>query len=431
MCAGAELLAVTVGGWELAVLITCLLLSGFFSGSETALFTLTPADLQRFREAAGPGARSVGRLMRRPRRLLNTLLLGNMFVNIAFSATAAVLVLGLEQAGQPGWVVAAASVAPLLAVILFGEVTPKMLAYSVAKQWSVLVALPILLLQRLLEPLLWVLERGLVDPLTKLLAPRASTEPFITAEELSALMGLSARRGILDHDAGEMLQEIVELKDLRARDVMVPRVELVAFDLRRDPAELRELFRKTHLRKIPVYEGDLDNVLGVIHAKRLLMNPDAALQGMIRPVSFLPEAADLERVLHQLRSKHAQMAIVVDEYGGTAGLITLEDVLEEIVGDIRDIDEAEPPPAVQRINEREYALSGRLLVRDWAEAFDLEPVEGRISSLGGLVTQLLGRIPAVGDTVTYRNLHFTVTAMRGRRVHTLRLELLDEHEGGA
>lgn len=423
-----SILAATGAGWEMGVLGVTLVLSAFFSGSETALFTLSPADLQRFRATGGLGARSVVLLMRRPGRLLNSLLLGNMVVNIAFSATAAVLVLELQHAGRDAWVVGMASVAPLLAVILFGEVTPKMLAYSVARQWSVVVAWPIVLLQRVFVPVLWFLERVLVNPLTRLVAPHAATEPFITAEELSALMALSARRGILDPDAGEMLQEIVQLKDLHARDVMVPRLEVVGFDIAHDRAELIDLFRKTRLRKMPVFEGDLDHVQGVIHAKRVLMQPDGDLRGMVRPVSYLPEAADLERVLHHFRSRHTQMAIVVDEYGGTSGLITLEDVLEEIVGDIRDIDEAEPPPAVRKISEREYVLSGRLLVRDWAEMFDLEPVEKRISSLGGLVTQLLGRIPQVGDVVSYRNLRFTVTALRGRRVHTLRLEL---QEGGA
>ena len=429
MNAVALVLAVGGAGWEMGILAVTLLLSAFFSGSETALFTLSPADLQRFGATGGLGARSVGRLMRRPRRLLNTLLLGNMIVNIAFSATAAVLVLERQRAGQGAWGVALASLLPLLAVILFGEVTPKMLAYSVARQWSVVVAWPILLLQRVFVPVLWFLERGLVNPLTRLVAPHASSAPFITAEELSALMALSARRGILDPDAGEMLQEIIQLKDLDARDVMVPRLEMVGFDIAHDRQELIDLFRKTRLRKVPVYEGDFDHVLGVIHAKRVLMQPDGELRGMVRPVSYLPEAADLERVLHHFRSRHTQMAIVVDEYGGTAGLITLEDVLEEIVGDIRDIDEAEPSPAVRRISDREYVLSGRLLVRDWAEMFDLEPVEKRISSLGGLVTQLLGRIPQVGDVVMYRNLRFTVTALRGRRVHTLRLELLDEGGG--
>jgi putative hemolysin len=410
-------------GWQGVVLVACLLASAFFSGSETALFTLTRSQLHEMGESRHGLARLAARLARRPRRLLNTLLLGNMLVNIAFSATAAVLVLELESAGQPAWRVGAASVAPLLAVLLVGEVTPKMLAWSVARKWAILAALPIDLVGWLFLPVLWILDRGIVRPFTKILAPpSAQTATDITAEELAGLMRLSAARGVLAHDVGDMLHEIVELTDATAGEIMVPRVDVVAFDIEKPAAELIDLFRETGFRKIPVYRGDLDDILGVIHAKRLLLHPGTPLEELVRPVSFLPEAANLEKVLAQFRKTGRQMAVVVDEYGGTAGLVTLEDVLEEIVGDIPDYREAPSRPAVQKLSPTQYLVSGDLSIRDWVEAFRLEPVKGRIGTIGGLTAALLNRIPREGDSVDYHNLRLTVHAMRRRRVEAVRLD---------
>ena len=411
-------------GWEVLVLAGCLIASGFFSGSETALFSLSRRDLLGFKSSDGWAPKATLRLTRHPRRLLNTLLLGNMLVNIAFSTTAAVLVLNMERAGRTTWAIAAGSAAPLLCLILFGEVTPKLLAYSSAKRWSVLAAGPISILQRLFQPVLWVLERFLVSPITRILAPRRPETGDITTEELTSVMRLSARRGVLGHDAGAILQEIMELADLKTGDIMVPRIDVIAYDIEKSPEGLIQLFRRSGLRKMPVYEKNLDNVLGVVHAKRLLLCPDAPLRELIRPVSFLPEAANLEKVLKQFRKTQKQMAIVVDEYGGTAGLITLEDVLEEIVGDIPDHHDAESPPAVQKKSETEYVVSGDLGIHDLVEAFGIAPEVRPVSTLGGLVTLLEGRIPRVGDSVTYRNLRFTVLTMRTRRVESVLLKLI-------
>lgn len=414
----ADLSAAMIG--ELAALAGLLLASAFFSGSETALFNLTRGEIHELTRGGWAG-HLVSRLVARPRRLLNTLLLGNMLVNVAYSATAAVLVLQFQAEHMPGWAVGAMSVVPLLVLILLGEVTPKMLAYAGARQWALVAANPIALLQRVLSPLIWALDRALVAPLTMIFAPRTIAPPTISADELAALMRLSARRGILDATTSAMLQEIVELSEVRVAEVMAPRVELIAFDINRPRQQLIDLFAETKLRKIPVYDGQLDHALGVIHAKRLLLNPHTPLREMIRPVWFVPETARLDTVLAQFRQRRNQMAIVVDEYGGTAGLVTLEDVLEEIVGNIPDRREEPEPEPVVDLGDGRYRISGDLAVRDWAEAFDFPLEHGRISTVGGFVTSLLGRIARVGDCATCRNLTFTVEAMRGRRIAALTL----------
>ncbi|MCD4825314.1 MAG: hemolysin family protein [Phycisphaerae bacterium] len=411
--------------WEFLALGCLLVASGFFSGTETALFNLSRSQLQQLSGRPGLFARLVCRLTKRPRQLLNALLLGNTLVNVAFSATAAVLVLEFQQTGAPAWAVTVMSLAGLLVVILFGEVMPKMLAYAAAMRWSLLAAMPVYVLQRILMPVIWLLDWGLIWPLSKIIVPRTPKPNDISAAELTALTKLSASRGIIDHDTSDMMREIVELTDVRVADVMIPRVDMIAFDLADGNEAMLKLLRETRLRKIPVYRNDLDNILGVIHAKRLLLNPTGSLEEMTQPIAFMPEAANLEKVLLQFRVTRKQLAIVVDEYGGTAGLTTLKDVMREIVGDIPNTRQPESPPPVKQLGPREYLLDGDLAIHDWAEAFDIELPHGRISTLGGFVTALLERIPKKGDTVAYRNLRFTVRAMQGRRVGTIYLQLAE------
>ncbi|GAF81767.1 unnamed protein product, partial [marine sediment metagenome] len=172
--------------------------------------------------------------------------------------------------------------------------------------------------------------------------------------------------------------------------------------------------------------GRIDNVLGVVHAKRLLLNPTQPLRELVTPVPFVPEAANIERTLLQLRARRDQMAIVVDEYGGVAGLVTLEDIIEEIVGDIEESQETPRGRPVRQTGPDEYILDGDLAVHEWLDAFKIDLSERRISTIGGFVISLLGRIPDVGDQTTYRNLRFTVEQMRGRRIRKLRLKLLEE-----
>lgn len=411
-------------GWKLALLAPLLACSAFFSGSETTLFRLTRVQLYRLGHGRRPG-RIVAALMRRPRRVLNTLLLGNMCVNVAYTGIAAVAILELQRAGLGGWMVAVASLALLLVLILFGEVMPKMLAMAAGPRLAIPAAAALTVIGRVAGPVLWVLEKVLVVPLTRLIAPAQAGAGDITAEELAALLDLSAKRGVIGRDVNALLQEIVALTDICVADIMVPRVDMIAYDVDGDPSGLIELCSKTHLRKIPVYETDVDHVLGVVHAKRLLLSPTPPpLRQLVAKVPFVPEAANVERLLIQFRVTRTQMAIVVDEYGGTAGLVTLEDVLEEIVGDMPDSHAAATGPAVQRLSDSEYLLDGDLAIHEWEDAFKIDLSTEQISTVGGFVTSLLGRIPHEGEQAEYRNLRFTVVSMRRRRIEKLHLELL-------
>ena len=409
--------------FELVLMALLLVGSGLFSGTETALFNLTGRHLYRMKHSSHSMARLVASLMRRPARLLNVLLLGNMIINVAYSAIAATLVFHLAQNDVAGWQVAAVALLPVLGLILIGEVTPKMLAYGLAERWSLAVAAPLTVIMKLLGPAVWLAEASIISPLSRIIAPQRTARAEIDANELAALLDLTAKRGLIGRDANALLQEIIHLTDLRVVDIMVPRVDMVAYDVNDTRQGLTDLIRKTHLRKVPVYDGDIDRVLGVIHARLLLLEPDTPLRDLVTEVPFVPEAANIERTLLQFRVQRKQTAFVVDEYGGLAGLVTLEDVMEEIVGDIQDSQDDQPSILVQRIGEKQYLLDGDLAIHEWVEFFKIDLSGQRISTIGGFVISLLGRIPTEGDIADYRNLRFTVTNMRGRRIGKLRLEL--------
>ena len=195
---------------------------------------------------------------------------------------------------------------------------------------------------------------------------------------------------------------------------------------------MRQLIRRTRLKKIPVFEGSIDNIVGLIYAKVLFLEPDKPLRDCVMPVHFVPEVMNCEQLLRHFRDTTTQLAVAVDEYGGMAGIITLEDVLEEIVGDIRDPEDEVPEPEIVRISDDEYDISGRLSLRYWTEMFPVTQTRQRVATLGGLVTSRLGRPAAVGDTVKFGNVELTVTKLGRRQIRRLHLRRVGQtHDSGA
>jgi putative hemolysin len=408
--------------WQLVAMAILLAGSAFFSGSETALFSLSAGQLHRLARA-GRSGRIVASLARKPRELLNALLLGNLVINVAYTAISATIVFDLGGSDLPAWSAPVGSLAALVVLILVGEVAPKIIALAATRRWALLCG-PILAgFKRIVKPLLWVIQYIAIGPITKVIAPGRKRGGEISAGELGDVLSLAARQGTIDRDAGAMLQEIVELTGLKTCNIMVPRVDMIARDIATPRAGLIQTFKDTGLTRLPIYDGNADNIVGVIVARTLLMSPAKPLRELLGQVTFTPESASVERLLVSFRANSTKLAIVVDEYGGTAGLVTLEDILEEIVGDMPDPRETEPDPAVHRIGEDLYRIDGNLPIHEWADAFEIDLRRRRITTVGGFVTSLLGRIPRIGDTATYRNLHFTVESLHRRRIGRLKLQL--------
>lgn len=404
----------------LGLLLVC---SAFFSGAETALFALSRHELSRLRQSRSRSARLVADLLRRPRRTLLTLMVGNITVNMFIFAASLSIFQDLAGEGSI-WGPVLGLVSPVV-VTLFGELLPKGLAIVLRMRIAPRISPIVLMVEGLLSPLTTVLMHVVVAPLTRLLTGSRPPASHVTLEELDELVEISAKHRIINTDENAMLGEVIRLSELRVYDVMVPRVDVLAFDINDDPARLRQLMRENRFTKLPVYDGEIDNMLGVVYAKDLFLNPAREPATLVRPVHYVPEIITLTQLINHFRRTRTQLAIVVNEYGAMVGLVTMEDVAKLIVGDLTAPAGADERPTWEKIDERRYRISGRISIDDWAEQFNIRGLDEPVTTLAGLILDRLGRLPEVGDQVRLGNFLLTVESLSGRRIEWVLLELLD------
>jgi len=414
-------------GVRLAVMAGLLVFSGFFSGSETALFSLGRDDLDALLARHPRRGRAARRLLADPEGLLTSILFGNLAVNtLYFAMGAGIAIRASEAHGAAAG--AGVSAGALALVLLFGEILPKAIAAASPAGASSVVALP-----------MWAFDRALGRPAAFVSSPvlalvnwvARSRAEAVEPDELRMLVDLAGSSGALSGTEAEMIDGVVDLSDLRVREVMVPRVDVVFASAAERPEEVLRRLSGAKRSRAPVYDGPVDNIVGVVEARELVAalasgGRAAGLREFVKPVDVVPESARLSAVLTRVRDEELEVAIAVDEYGGMAGLVTLDDVAEAVLGDIGAAAPAERP-AVERTPSGSYVLSGGLSVRDWAELFEVDPQPGQFDTLGGFVTFLLGRIPKEGDVAAWENLRFAVRGMRGRRVSSVEIML----DGGA
>jgi putative hemolysin len=413
---------IVLSGLLLTVLV---ILSAGYSGSEPILFSLTRTQLQHNRLSHNPLRRMAASLMENPKATLTVILLGNTAVNVLLYATVYVFFEQLDPL-LGIWAGVAAAVFSTLLVSIACEAIPKTLGVSLADRLVLLSAPLIHFSSYVLGPLGRLLDLLVINPLNRLLWGAGSAEPAaMSTVELKTLLETSRREGAINPLEDALLREVIDLGHLRVRDVMVPRVEVRTYDLNAAADGLRDLMRETRLKKIPVYDGTFDNIVGLIYAKVLFLNPGKPLRSLVQAVHFVPELATCEQLLHHFRSTRSQLAIAVDEYGGMGGLVTLEDVLEAIVGDLPRRDEL-PEPEIVPIGHSEFEISGSLGVHYWVDAFRLPPVVERVATVGGLVNARLGRPAQVDDVVTIGPVELRVTRVQGRRINRLRLRVLPD-----
>ncbi len=387
--------------------------SAFLSASETALFSMD--DRARTTSSA-----SVKRLLAEPQSLLVTLLLSNLVVNVLFFAFANHL--APDDAPYGGLVYGLCAV---FVLVLVGEILPKALALRAGATFARFAAVPVVPLVALLSVPRRMVQFTLEVAL-RALGDVARPEQGITPDALYEVLEHSAKGGLIAPTEADLLSEVVELEGIRVREITTPRVDMQFLDID-DPDEERRLFviaralarRSTWL---PVVRGGPDDVVGQVRMRELLAQPDAPLEKLLRPVSFIPEVASALDLLHFLRTNKVAHAIVVDEYGGTTGFVTIEHVFEEIVGDLRVEGESADQP-VLRLPDGRFRVSGGLSIRDWNDLFGREIVPEGFETVGGLVMALLGRIPRTGDKVRLGGLDLSVRDVRGRRVTSVDMSI--------
>ena len=403
------------------LILDVILLAGFLgvsallAGAEAAYFSLTRLGSAHLEPEESPGHALLVRVLRDPRDLLITLLVGITLVNIAASALATQVATTLF--GPQG--IAIAIPVMVFLIVVFGEVLPMTIAVGMPHRFGLLVARPVLALQWLLTPV-----RLLLGAFTHLVSRAADGEGVakaaITEAELRTLVEVGHQEGVVQRKEREMIHGVFELGETTVAEVMVPRTDVFGIDVATPPDRLLPAARANLHHRVPVYEGSLDHVLGIVLVKELLpyyagLPPDFDLRAHLAPPYFVPQSKRADALLREFKAKKLRMAIVVDEYGGTAGLITLEDLLEEVVGEIRDEFEAEERLA-QPVDERTWRVAAKMAIGDFNAVTRLAIPDEHFDTVGGWVLDLFGRVPHRGESIEADGVRVTVETMHRNRI---------------
>ncbi len=413
--------------WRIILMLLLLCSSAFFSGAETAFFNLSRRRLQAFDSSARRLENMAARLLRMPNRLLTSILLGNMTVNVLYFALASVLSINLAKSIHPAAAGIAAGIigaVSFMLLLLFGEMLPKSLAWSNSTRFC-LAATPVCyVFVRLLAPLLALFEFAFVKPTVRMLTFHPQPEIDGTQANvgrLKMLIEATRKQGLITANENQLLLEIIEFSHLKVRHVMRPRVDMQACEVSTAGPDVRRIMSENNLTKIPVYTHQLDDMVGFVHIRKLLLEPDKPIRSLLEKIHFVPEQKTVESLIGFFQERRTDMAVVVDEYGGIAGQVLLTDIIDELIGPVAE--QRADAAAIEQIAPGQYRIAGNLAIHDWAEAFGIDPGKSRLATVGGFTAALLGRIPAPGDVAHLKNITLTVEKVKRHRIETLILTL--------
>ncbi len=391
--------------------IFLLLATAFFAASETALFSLSAIERRRLDARHPKVSKLVNYLLENPRRTLIALLIGNNFVHIL--ASAMVSLMAIRLLGQSGVGIAIALFTVLLVVA--GEIIPKTVAVRNNEALSVLTAYPLHYFAKAIMPLRR-LVRAVTDwTLSLLIHEKIGPADKISEKELQALIQIVQEEGILDQAEGERLERLFQLEGRSVKEIMTPRTELIAFDINEDRGELARMVQKYHYTYMPVYSEGMDHILGMISTQELMLYPEKNIQELLRPPYYIPETKRIDEILLEMKKTKVHFAICVDEYGGTAGLVTLEDILEEIFGEIYD-EYAKKETLFGKVGRDEFIVDGKIPIQKFNELLNVEISSEVSETLGGYVLERLGRIPKLKETFRLENFYFEIREVDRQRI---------------
>ncbi|MBI4593451.1 MAG: HlyC/CorC family transporter [Candidatus Rokubacteria bacterium] len=415
---------------ELLALLLLVACSAILTGAEAAYFSLGRARLKRLAGTPSADGRPTPAI-EHPHDLLVTLLVGITLINISASAIAATIA---EDLFGPRWGLAVEMLVMILVLATFGEVLPMTLAVTYPERFLAFVRRPVAGLGLLLAPVRALLG-GLTTLTVRVIGRDRQAQPELSEEELRTLVDVGASEGVVEREEREMIHKVFELEDTLARSIMVPRTDMFCLDVAAPAERILPALREHLHSRVPVYEGAIDVIVGILYTKDLLpwiggLPPDFDLRGHLHPPYFVPETKRADVLLQEMQAKKLQLAIVVDEYGGTAGLVTLEDLLEELVGEIAD-EYDEPERLIQRLDATTYRLAGKLPIDELNAATGLTISNEAYDTVGGWVLDLFGRVPSRAERKETPELTVTVEKVERTRVVEVLVALHKPAEGEA
>lgn len=403
------------------ILIFLLLCSALVSGSEVAYFSLTPGELDKLREKRYD---KVLNLYKKPNLLLSTILITNNFVNVGIVILSTYLVSTLfDFSGYPvlGFIIQVIVITFL--ILLFGEIMPKLYANRSQMRVAILMAGPLTFLNYLFRPLSLLLIRS-----TSIISKRMAKKDGLSIDQLSKALELTQDADL--NEEKEILEGIVRFSNIDAIDIICPRINIIALDIKDDFDQVRNMVIEHGYSRLPVYRENLDTIEGILYVKDLLAylkeDKNFKWQKLIREAYFVPETKKINDLLEEFQTKKVHMAIIVDEYGGTSGIVTMEDILEEIVGEINDeYDEKEE--TYIRLTDNKYIFEACTLLNDFIKIVDADQdsfkdIEGEADTLAGLILEIKGELPRKNEVITYHEHHFTILEVDNRRIKKIKYE---------
>jgi CBS domain containing-hemolysin-like protein len=410
---------------QMFIMIVALVVCAIASAAETALTSISRIKLKNLVEEGDKQAASIEQLLAKPNSFLATILVFNSVAVIVASSMATVLALRFSAS----WGELLSSVFLSLFVLIFCEITPKTAAVQNPLRWARVLVNPVQVAVWLLRPVVWFLTA-----ITSIFVPIMGggqvkhRGPFVTEEELRLLVTVGEEEGVLEEEETEMIHSIFEFADTIVREVMIPRIDMVTLSSDATVTEAVDLALQGGLSRIPVYEesAGIDEIIGILYTKDMLKqmregHDNLPIRDLVRPAYFVPETKKLDDLLREIRQHRTHIVMVVDEYGSIAGLVTIEDLVEEIVGDIQDEYDNEEK-LYEQISENEYIIDAKVSIDDFNELMDMELDDTDYETLGGFVYAQLDKIPNTGDAVTFEHVIFTVLAKRGRRIMKIRVQ---------
>lgn len=410
------------------VIIICFLLSGYFSATETAFSSLNRLRVKTKADDGNKRAKLVLKLSDNYDRLLTTILIGNNIVNILASSLATLMFIYWLN-GNESLASVLSTVATTVIVLIFGEITPKSLAKEFPETFASFSAPIINVLAYILTPLNFIfsLWKKLLNKIFK-----NKEDNTITDDELISMVEEAEHEGGINAQESDLIKSAIEFNDLEVKDILVPRVDVVAVEVNATVEEVQNIFMETRFSRLPVYKDSIDNIVGILHEKDFINQcgeDGFSLDKVTKPAVFVVSTTKISAVLQQLQKAKSHMAVVSGEFGDTVGIITMEDILEELVGEIWD-EHDEVLSDITPMGENVYKVLGGSTVNDFCDYFDLDEIESDSQTVGGWVIDMLGKVPEVGDELTYENLTITVEQTEFRRITELKVLVtpLEEEE---
>jgi len=404
----------------LALLIFLLLCSGCFSATETALFSLNRVERRRLKEDKSIRSQLIARALQRPRELLSTILFGNTLINVATSATATLLFQRLLQAHS----LTAAIVVDTLLVLFIGDIIPKTIAVNQARPLAHAAIKPLHFFAKLSRPVVGIFDR-LARGILRVLKIPEEAGGALSPSELEVLFEEAGRKKTITAEERRIARNIMRFSETTAEEIMTPRVDIAAAPLSTTREGLEQVMIEARHSRIPIYEEGVDHIVGFVGTKEFFLNPDREIRGLLKPVAIFPEGARIPGVFRYMQKNFLNMAVIVNEYGVTSGIVTMEDLVEEIVGEIYDeYEKAEE--LIRPVGPDEWLVLCRAPIEEINEACGLNLPEVDFVTLNGYLCDQFGEIPGPGQTIERNGARFTIVESKRRRIVSCQIKLLDE-----